>query len=446
MRFFKPIPLVLLACAVTAQAAPRPAPQQQQAASQEELKSLQENLQRLKQDLAANESHKSEAADALKEAELAISDASRTLAKLSEDRAQTMAELAELDQDIAQTRLAIEKSQARLAQLLRTRYQAGQIEAWRLLLNQQDPNRASRELMYYRYLARAQQSLAQRLADELARLNTLAEQIRAKKELLDHIVAEKEKQHQKLRSQQQQKQVLVSKLDQQISAQRNQLQKLIADEKRLTSLVDRLNAIIRKQQADRAREEAKKRSEAERLARLQQQQQKQQSVPRVSGKIASKAEKPAPTVKPETPVRTNNELPDESVTGSAFAALKGKLKLPAKGEVIGRFGTPRSEGTAWKGIFLRTSSGQPVKAVANGRVVYADWLRGFGNLIIVDHGGGYMSLYGATESLMKQVGDQVKPGDTIATTGNSGGMAETGVYFEIRQNGKPLDPLGWAAG
>ncbi len=111
---------------------------------------------------------------------------------------------------------------------------------------------------------------------------------------------------------------------------------------------------------------------------------------------------------------------------------------------MGKFGAQRAEGTSWKGVFIKADSGLPVKAVASGRVVFADWLRGFGNLIIIDHGGGYMSLYAANESVLKRVGDQVQAGDAIATSGNSGGMGDSGVYFEIRQHGRPLDPLVWA--
>lgn len=139
-----------------------------------------------------------------------------------------------------------------------------------------------------------------------------------------------------------------------------------------------------------------------------------------------------------------HEVPDSSQAGHAFSSLKGKLRLPIKGEIMGRFGTARSEGSQWKGVFIRAASGQSVKAVASGRVVFADWLRGFGNMLIVDHGGGYMTIYAANESLLKQVGDTIKAGDSIATSGNSGGMADSGLYFELRQNGRPIDPLAWA--
>ena len=141
---------------------------------------------------------------------------------------------------------------------------------------------------------------------------------------------------------------------------------------------------------------------------------------------------------------SNSKLPDDRFDGSPFEQLKGKLALPVKGVVSNKFGTPRPESSVlWKGLFLRAISHQSVKAVAAGRVVFADWLRGFGNLLILDHGKGYMSLYGNNEALYKQVGDVLRGGDTIATVGNSGGNEESGLYFELRHEGQPMDPMKW---
>jgi len=411
-RFF--FSALTAACVLAAQAAPaRP----DNAAA--ELKAVHGQIEKLKKELAANESQKSEAADALKESELAISEANRTLASLNEARAATAEELAELESALASTQASIARSRERLLVLLRTRYKAGEIEAWRLLLNQQDPNVVSRELAYYRYLAQAQQALAQRLQGELAKLDELAAAVRRKHEQLERIAREKHEHKQKLQSQKQQKQALLSKLDQKIGAQRNQIQKLAADEKRLSSLIERLEALARRQAADRQK------------ARARQEQQAREAQTK-SGKAVR-----------EAPVRRNESLPDEAQSAAAFAALKGKLRLPARGEIVGRFGAARNEATNWKGVFIKSPEGQPIKAVASGRVIYADWLRGFGNILIVDHGGGYISLYSACESVLRNVGDPVKAGETIATTGNTGGMGDSGVYFEIRQNGKPLDPMGW---
>lgn len=132
-----------------------------------------------------------------------------------------------------------------------------------------------------------------------------------------------------------------------------------------------------------------------------------------------------------------------SSTG-AFSALRGKLALPVRGELTQRFGAPRgAAGTEAKGVFIRAPGGQPVRAIAGGQVVYADWMRGFGNLLIVDHGESYLSIYANNESLLKELGEAVAPGEPIATTGSSGGNEETGLYFEMRHLGRPFDPLRW---
>jgi septal ring factor EnvC (AmiA/AmiB activator) len=136
-----------------------------------------------------------------------------------------------------------------------------------------------------------------------------------------------------------------------------------------------------------------------------------------------------------------------SAFGSAkgsFSALRGKLRLPVRGELTQRFGAPRgAAGMEAKGVFIRAPEGQPVRSVAGGQVVYADWMRGFGNLLIVDHGEAYLSIYANNESLLKELGDPVAPGEPIATTGSSGGNEETGLYFEMRHLGRAFDPLRW---
>jgi septal ring factor EnvC (AmiA/AmiB activator) len=159
-------------------------------------------------------------------------------------------------------------------------------------------------------------------------------------------------------------------------------------------------------------------------------------------------EKPTPRdtlpAHPRAAKERNERVPEATTLVRAFSSLRGRLALPVRGELAGRFGSPRSDGgLTWKGLFVAARTGESVKAVAAGRVVYADWLRGFGNLLIVDHGEGYMSLYGYNETLLKRVGDEIHGGDTVATVGNSGGSADSGLYFELRHQGKPFDPMSW---
>jgi septal ring factor EnvC (AmiA/AmiB activator) len=129
--------------------------------------------------------------------------------------------------------------------------------------------------------------------------------------------------------------------------------------------------------------------------------------------------------------------------GSEFSRLKGQLHLPVKGDLIARFGSKRDDGPSWKGLFIKALEGTEVKAIAAGKVVFAEWLRGFGNMIILDHGGQYLSLYSNNQSVLKHAGDTVKAGETIAAAGNSGGNEESGLYFELRYQGRVFDPLSW---
>ena len=147
---------------------------------------------------------------------------------------------------------------------------------------------------------------------------------------------------------------------------------------------------------------------------------------------------------PSTAIARNELTPQ---TGAAsereFASLRGSLHLPVAGDITARFGTRRGDGLNWKGVFIRAAAGASVKSVAAGRVVFADWLRGFGNLIIVDHGSQYLTIYGNNQALLKRPGDHVQRGDVIASIGNTGGNQDSGLYFEMRYQGRAFDPLGW---
>ena len=161
-------------------------------------------------------------------------------------------------------------------------------------------------------------------------------------------------------------------------------------------------------------------------------------------RIVTRAPPAKPKPAPAAARQRNDRIPEPQTLAGVFSQLRGQLALPVRGELAGRFGSPRNDGgLTWKGLLLAAKAGDAVKAVAAGRVVYADWLRGFGNLLIIDHGEGYMSLYGHNETLLKRVGDDINGGDAVATVGNSGGGTESGLYFELRHQGKPFDPMTW---
>ena len=386
-RFFLALLILPAVCANATAAAPA------SSAQKEELGQLRGRIDALQKRLAASEETKSEAADALRESERAISETNRTLHELATQQHTVNAQLTGLQ---GQRRLAvadIDGQKARLARLLYLQYIGVQPDALRLLLNREDPNRIARELHYLTHLSRARAELIRGLRSNLVRLNELALTTRQQSADLAAIDAEQQAQRKRLETEKHARKVVLVRVSRQIEKQRREISTLKSDENRLAKLVEQLRQV---------------------LARS----------------------------RPET--LRNEHLPDASDDDRPFTQRKGRLNLPVRGELRNRFGSPREGGgLLWKGLFIAAPAGHEVKAIAAGRVVFADWLRGFGNLLIIDHGDGYMSLYGNNESLYKQVGAATRGGETVAVVGNSGGNTDSGLYFEIRHQGKAIDPLGW---
>jgi septal ring factor EnvC (AmiA/AmiB activator) len=367
----------------------------------EELKDLQGRIQSLQQDIAKAEESRADAAEELREAEQAISEANRKLRELGSERAQVQATLASLDAQSQKLSSRISTQQTQLGRLFTRQYYAGETDALSHLLSGSDPNQLARDAHYLSLLSRAKAGLIRNLGEVLDEKKRLAGLAREKSEELAEIEKSQQRERAGLVEQQKKRQAVLARLSDRIKAQRREVSKLKRDEKRLARLIEGL------------------------------------------GRIVAKPKRPASS-RAQAPALRNERTPDASLAADAFARLKGRLSLPTRGELANRFGTPRQEGgTTWKGVFIRAASGTEVKAIAPGRIVFADWLRGFGNLAIVDHGDGYLSVYGNNESLYKAVGQPVKAGEAIASVGNSGGNPETGLYFELRHLGQPLDPLKW---
>jgi septal ring factor EnvC (AmiA/AmiB activator) len=365
-----------------------------QTEQKEELEDLRGRIEALQKDLEKSETSKSEAADALRKSERAISKANRRLFELANERKSINSKISQLQEESEALKARIAAERQSLARLIHRQYLAGEPESVRLLLNRQDANETARQLHYFGYVSRARAELIATLRTNLAELDELTQQVRAQSERLAKLEQEESKQKKSLEKQKRTRQKVLTKASDDIARQRNEISKLKRDEQRLTELIKKLAA------------EAERRRQAARLK--------------------------------------NQSLPDASLNNSAFGKLKGRLRLPVLGELTNRFGQPREDsGLSWKGLFIAANEGDRVKAIAPGQVVYADWLRGFGNLMILDHGSGFMSLYGNNEALFRQVGDQLGAGDTIASVGNSGGNAESGLYFELRRDGRPFDPLPW---
>jgi len=364
------------------------------ASKQGELENLRKRIANLQQELEKTSESKSEVADALRESERAISDSNRKLADLAQQHREAERTLVQLQQQARQLEKNIQGQQALLGKMLYQQYLGGKQEYLKLLLNNHDPNQVAREMQYYEYIARSRAAWLKTLRNNLVQLHAVATQTRQKSAEVAALQEEQRLQKQTLEKDKRTHQQVLGKIALQLKQQRREIGRLQRDENHLAQLVEKISRML--------------------------------AQPKGKGLFS------------------NNNLPDDRFDGSPFEQLKGKLALPVKGEVSGKFGATRPDSTVlWKGLFLRAAANQPVKAVAAGRVVFADWLRGFGNLLIIDHGKGYMSLYGNNETLYKQVGDVLHGGDTIAAVGNSGGNENSGLYFELRHEGKPLDPMKW---
>ena len=361
-------------------------------ADQAELEALHNRIEALKKNLAGAEENRSEASDALRASEHGVSEANRVLHNIGLQQRSVRTDLVRVDGQARALETNIAAQQGQLGRILAMRYASGQQDYLRLLLSGRDPNQTARDLRYYGYISRAQADFIRALRNNLAGLAQLAREARDKGAELAGLEAQQREGRKELIAQQAERRKVLSRLATQIRSQHREITSLQRDEARLSRLVEELAKVIS---------------------------------PRPSG-------------------RRNEKLPEAGRDASVFAALKGKLRLPARGELINRYGSPRSDsGLSWKGLFIRSASGQEVRAVATGQVVFAEWMRGFGNLLIIDHGQSYLTIYGNNEALLKQVGDTVRAGDAVATVGNSGGNPESGLYFEIRYQGKAFDPLRW---
>jgi septal ring factor EnvC (AmiA/AmiB activator) len=374
---------------------------------EKKLEQLHERIESLKKELDSSQAAHAEAADELKQSERAISEANRKLYDLNRQHKQNRNTLNTLQQQKAGLETTLQQQQRLLGSQLYQQYLHGQQSYVQVVLQQQDPGAMARQLHYFSYIAKARTRLIESMQLNLGKVAKLNDKTAVALQEVATLKSERERERRELQSQKNARGKVLKKLSAQISAQRKEISKLKRDEKSLSQLVERLaKAAAKKSQAKRSK--------------------------------ARKGKTPKA-------VARNEALPSSDFDGSNFAALKGKLNLPVRGDISNRFGAAREDtGVSWKGLFIKSAEGSEVKSVAKGRVIFADWLRGFGNILIVDHGDGYMSLYGNNQALLKKVGENVKGGDTVAAVGNSGGNETFGLYYELRRQSKPFDPLSWS--
>jgi septal ring factor EnvC (AmiA/AmiB activator) len=362
--------------------------------NQENLTVLRERIQSLQKELASKETLKQVTSEALQETEHAIHSINQKLTKLLEKDRKANEDFKQLQAQYQQIKNEIELERNQLEKLLYHQYLKGQQDYFRLVINQKDPHQIARDLHYYKKFSLAAAESIKDLQNHQNQIQDLTHASHQKKQEIITIQSEYSTQRQKLEQAKNKHHAMLAQISGQITQQQQEINKLQSDEKRITNLVNEINKLL----------------------------------------VQEKSR--------NTPI--NSKLPDASTTGIPFSSLRGKLNLPVRGKLLNSFGGQRSgKHVMWKGLFIQSPNGSDVKAISEGRVVFADWLRGFGNLMILDHGNNYMSLYGNNETLLKKVGDIIRGGDTIATVGNSGGNPDTGLYFELRHKGKPFDPLSW---
>jgi len=376
----------------------------------QKLDSVREEIKSLSADLSDKKASREELYAQLEEQSQRVSALNRDLHSLEQ-------QIAEKNQTLKQLREVAgikEAEQQQQLDALYTQMRAAFIHAepsyLEMLLNQQDIATLSRGSTYFHYFHQARQQQLETISQLLSQLNEEQQELLLAQQSLETSRQEQLDKQRLLELETQKRKATLAALDRSISSQDAKLATLKEEESNLQSLLDRLA---------REREQRLAKEKAER-----EKQQKQQT---------AKNNPPAmlPPPKPNTP----------------FSRLTGKLNWPVQGKLLASYGSPRNLGKLkWQGIVIDSPTGNDVKATAAGRVVFADWLRGFGLLIIIDHGEQYMTLYGNNDALLKQAGETVKPGEIIAQSGEQGIRGLSGLYFEIRHRGNPTNPMKWLAG
>jgi septal ring factor EnvC (AmiA/AmiB activator) len=375
---------------------------------QGEQRELRARLSELKKRLAEAEADHSEASDSVAESETPISASNRRLRELAQARRQVEAQIGALQERQRLTQSRQGTHERAVGQMLRTRVSLERRRPWQELLDGGAPGTAARERIYVGRVIHEELQQIGDLRQRHEELVQLEAQSRDRKMELASIATEEKASRAQLLHQQTARKAMLARLARDIDSQRRSVAGLEHDEARLGSLIDQ-------------------------IGRLLAEQAKHRTVPTHPAAIAAERHgEPPPGL-------------------AAFSALRGKLELPVTGELSARFGAarrnedgqPQAGAPSWKGLFIRAPAGSEVHAVAAGRVVFADWLRGFGNLMILDHGNDLLSVYGNNETLLHGIGDTVQAREVIAAVGSTGGRQDSGLYFELTYQGKPFDPPAW---
>ena len=348
---------------------------------EQELEEVRARISELKESMDAIAKERDRLTAELQDIEVQIAEHRSRLKEIERDQAWTAGRKQTLEKELADRQAHLDAESEALAAQVRAAYMSGSQEKIRLLLNEQDPATLGRLMAYYRYLNEYRASNIGAVMEEIRKLEALNSQIAAEAARLDQLAKSRYDELGRLDGSQQSRKTLLASLKQKMATEGAEVERLASQEQDLTRLIAELSSI----------------------------------------------------------------LSDYPITSEEpFSRHKGKLTWPVAGALVHDFGQPRAGGQLkWNGVVLAASRGREVRAVYHGRIAFADWLAGMGLLVIVDHGEGYMTLYGYNETILKNTGDWVAPGDVIATVGDSGGQAQTGLYFELRQGTKPVNPRQW---
>ena len=353
---------------------------------QNKLEKLQKSIAKVQQHLKGSKKQRSHVVTELQTLEVEISNNAKKLKRLETDINKNRSQIRKIKKEVKQLNTQLSKQRAVLSEQMRAAYSMGNQQNLKLLLNQEDPSQTGRTQVYFDYLNDARQQQIR------AFLNTvkLKEQADARlKQTLNsqnRLLSTQKAQKRQRQKQRLQRKNLLAELSKKIENQETTLSSLKSSRGRIENLLKSLGELLA-------------------------------------------------------------DIPTSPSENKPFLSMKGKLPWPVKGRFINKFGQSKSYGDLkWNGVLIKAELGTPVRAVSHGRIAFADWLQGFGFITIIDHSDGYMSLYGQNESQFKQTGDWVQAGEIIATAGDSGGQPVSGVYFEIRARGKPINPAEWCSG
>lgn len=333
----------------------------------------------------------------------------RTLQQQVEQKRQN---LNKIQQEMHDSKIEVVRQNKELAGQVKAAYAMGKKEKLKLLLNQQDPALSSRMLVYYDYLNKARLTKLAVISESMQHLERLNKQQQLETELLEKDLERKKTEQIAIDRVRQRRSGLLMQLKKDFSSNEQQIIHLKESENKLKNLVSSLQ-----------------RSTSDLAVEIEQTKKAHQAV-----EVSSEPAKILP-----------NSGDNFSKLKGDFSALKGQLPWPVKGRLTNKFGSIRAESTqtVWDGVLIDAGEGTDIRAITRGKVVFSDWLRGYGLLIIMDHGNGFMTLYAFNQSLYRQVGEWVDVGEVIASVGQSGGRSHSGLYFGIRSKGKPVDPLEW---